>query len=152
MSVSGMNEMQEYLIDEFVDDYREGSMGRREFVLKIVGVCGGVAAAMAVLTPLGLTQADVAVAQTTPAPQPAPAPNPVTVSPEDPEISVSVVSFPSTDDSVIWGYLATPSWPGLYPSVVVIHENRGLNDHTRDIARRYAKQGFAALSIDLLSR
>ena len=34
----------------------------------------------------------------------------------------------------------------------MIHENRGLNEHIRDVARRYAKSGFVALAIDLLSR
>jgi carboxymethylenebutenolidase len=34
----------------------------------------------------------------------------------------------------------------------MIHENRGLVDHTKDIARRYAKEGFAALAVDLISR
>ncbi|MFZ0547361.1 MAG: dienelactone hydrolase family protein, partial [Candidatus Promineifilaceae bacterium] len=49
-------------------------------------------------------------------------------------------------------YLAVPVEAGQYPAVLVCHENRGLNDHIRDVARRFAKAGYVALAIDLLSR
>ncbi len=48
--------------------------------------------------------------------------------------------------------MARPSGTGAYPGILIIHENRGLNDHTKDIARRYAKEGFVGLAIDLVSR
>ena len=38
-----MNQFQHYLLDEFVDDYREGRMSRRDFVRKSIGVAGGPA-------------------------------------------------------------------------------------------------------------
>lgn len=47
------------------------------------------------------------------------------------------------------GYLAKPSDGGSGPAVIVIHEWWGLNDHTRDIARRWADAGFVALAPDL---
>ncbi len=49
------------------------------------------------------------------------------------------------------GYLAHPSGPGggSQPGVVVIHDVWGLSDHTRDLARRFAAEGFAALAVDL---
>ena len=148
------NDNQLYLLNEFADDYREGEMGRREFVLKAVAVAGGVTAAMAILKTVGLTEADVAWAQTAPAPAPAAQPNAVTVQPNDPSITAGMVQFPSHIPGVgtLMGYLAKPSAPGAHPGVVIIHENRGLLEHTKDVARRYAKQGFAALAIDLLSR
>jgi carboxymethylenebutenolidase len=49
------------------------------------------------------------------------------------------------------GYLAHPE-PGAYPGVVVVHDVWGLSDHTRDIARRLAGDGFAALAVDLYRR
>jgi carboxymethylenebutenolidase len=49
------------------------------------------------------------------------------------------------------GYLAHPE-PGSHPGVVVIHDVWGLSDHTRDIARRLAGNGFAALAVDLYRR
>jgi carboxymethylenebutenolidase len=50
------------------------------------------------------------------------------------------------------GYLAIPKdAAGKLPAVIVIHENRGLNPHIRDIARRMALEGFVALAPDFLS-
>jgi carboxymethylenebutenolidase len=49
------------------------------------------------------------------------------------------------------GYLVRPATDGKYPSVVVVHENRGLNPHTKDVARRLAVDGFQALAVDFLS-
>jgi carboxymethylenebutenolidase len=48
-------------------------------------------------------------------------------------------------------YLALPDGKGPHPAVVVIHEAFGLNDHMRDIARRFAGEGYAGLAVDLFS-
>ena len=50
------------------------------------------------------------------------------------------------------GYLVKPAASGTYPGVIVIHENRGLTDHIKDVARRFAKAGYIALAPDLASR
>jgi carboxymethylenebutenolidase len=50
------------------------------------------------------------------------------------------------------GYLSKPMKKGKYPAILVIHENRGLNEHTRDVARRFAAAGYVALAADALSR
>ena len=47
------------------------------------------------------------------------------------------------------GYLALPDGPAPYPGVVVIHEAFGLNDNIREICRRFAQEGYAALGVDL---
>ncbi len=52
----------------------------------------------------------------------------------------------------ISGYLARPDTGKAGPAVLVCHENRGLTPHIRDVARRFAKAGYAALALDLLSR
>jgi carboxymethylenebutenolidase len=49
------------------------------------------------------------------------------------------------------GYLAMPDSGGPHPGVVVIHEAYGLNDHIKDIARRLADAGYAALAVDLFA-
>ena len=49
------------------------------------------------------------------------------------------------------GYLALPDGPGPFPGVVVIHEAYGLNDHMRDVSRRFASEGYAALAADLFT-
>lgn len=86
-----------------------------------------------------------------PAPTPGQAKGPLTVAATDPAIEGTEVSFPS-DGTTVSGYLARPKAPGTYPGVIVIHENRGLNDHIRDVARRLAKEGYIALAPDLVSR
>ena len=48
-------------------------------------------------------------------------------------------------------YFAAPDGPGPFPGVLVIHEAFGLNDNIRDITRRFAGQGYAALAVDLFS-
>ena len=146
-----MNDFQRYLLDEFVDDYRAGDMNRRDFVMKSIGVCGGLAAAMGLFSSVGLSEAEVAAAQAAPR-FAQPGPNPVTVSPGDPDIRVADVEFPTADGSSLLGYMAMPSVPGTYAGIVVIHENRALLEHHKDIVRRYAKAGFAAVAPDLVSR
>lgn len=46
-------------------------------------------------------------------------------------------------------YLALPDGPGPHPGVVVVHEASGLNDNIREVCRRFAGEGYAALGIDL---
>ena len=48
-------------------------------------------------------------------------------------------------------YLALPGGRGPHPGVVVIHEAFGLNDHMRDVARRFAAEGYAGLAVDLFT-
>ncbi len=67
------------------------------------------------------------------------------------QISGADVSYRS-GEIPIGGYLAAPSGAGPFPAILVIHENRGLNEHTRDVARRFAIEGFVALAPDALSR
>ena len=49
------------------------------------------------------------------------------------------------------GYLVTPDGPGPHPGVVVIHEAYGLNDNIKDITRRFAREGYVALAVDLFT-
>src|ERR1700694_4425510 len=127
-----MNQFQRYLLDEFVDDYKSGEMSRRDFVVKVIGVSGGLAAALGLFSSVGLSAAEIAAAQAAPR-LAQEGPNPVTIPPDDPAISVSDVSYPTADGSTLLGYLAMPSAQGTYSGVVVIHENRGLLEHHKDI-------------------
>jgi carboxymethylenebutenolidase len=67
-------------------------------------------------------------------------------------VSSSEVKYENAGGASVGGYLSTPQGKGRHAAVIVIHENRGLNDHTRDVARRFAAEGFVALAPDLLSR
>lgn len=49
------------------------------------------------------------------------------------------------------GYLALPDGDGPFPGIVVIHEAYGLNDHIRDVTRRFAEARYAALGADLFT-
>jgi carboxymethylenebutenolidase len=66
-------------------------------------------------------------------------------------VQADTVTFPSGSAQVT-GYLVRPAGTGRAPAIIVIHENRGLNEHIRDVARRFAAEGFVALAPDLLSR
>ena len=66
-------------------------------------------------------------------------------------LTTATVGFPS-NGTEISGYLARPETGAAGPAVLICHENRGLTPHIQDVARRFAKAGYAALALDLLSR
>ena len=74
------------------------------------------------------------------------------VKPEDPRIKVQSVEYDSPKgSSKMRGYLAQPAKAsGKLPAVLVVHENRGLNPHIEDIARRLATDNFLAFAPDAL--
>jgi carboxymethylenebutenolidase len=166
-----MTEFQKYLVEEYLDDYQKGYMSRRQALKLIAGVTGSLAVANGLLAacaapasvPAATDAATAAAtvggtaAATTAAPAaetaaPTPdVPEGVRVAPDDPDIIASPVEFPS-DGATVMGYLARPTGDGPFPAVLVSHENRGLQPHIEDVARRLAKAGYVALAVDLLSR
>lgn len=146
-----MTDMQQYVVEEWAEEYQQGRLARREFLRRMALMSGGVALAVPVLRGLGVTatQAEVAEAASAGPPVVAQAPG-VTVPPEDPAIEASMTSFPS-DTMQVLGYLARPKGGGPYPAVLIIHENRGLLEHFKDVARRLAKNGYVGFAVDLLS-
>jgi carboxymethylenebutenolidase len=89
-----------------------------------------------------------------PEPQPPALPRPaatLSVAADDPAVQASQVSYPGAAGPLS-AYLARPRRAGEYPAVIVIHDDRGLTDHIRDVARRLAKASFIALAPDLTSR
>ena len=72
--------------------------------------------------------------------------------PTDPRIVAGKADVKAADGATLIGYLARPSAAGRFPGVVVIHENRGLTEHIRDVTRRFTTAGFVAVTIDILSR
>src|SRR5260370_25914501 len=61
------------------------------------------------------------------------------------------VTFPGETTLSLSGFLARPEGAGPFPGVVVIHEAYGLNDNIQNVARRFANEGYAALSADLFA-
>jgi carboxymethylenebutenolidase len=70
--------------------------------------------------------------------------------PRDVSASAQSITFPFGAQARA-AYLARPQGDGPFPSIVVIHEIDGLNDHIRDVAARFARQGYVALAVDLLA-
>lgn len=153
--------LKQYLIDEFVEDYSEGRMSRREALTKLGYLTGSFVIADSLLAacappPTAAPTAASATAAATGAPQPAaPGASPtaasLSVSASDPAIEASAVQFPG-QGATLMGYLVKPKAEGPFPIVLVCHENRGLTEHIQDVTRRVAKAGYAGLSVDLLSR
>jgi carboxymethylenebutenolidase len=117
------------------DEYTHLTLDRRGFMEKLTKLAGTGAAAAAIVPMLA---GDYAQAQIVPA--------------DDKRLKIEDVTFPGPA-SDIKGYLCTPAdAQGKLPAVLVVHENRGLNPHIRDVTRRMALEGFVALGVDLLSR
>jgi carboxymethylenebutenolidase len=125
---------QELLI--LFDAYVHGGIDRRGFLDRAQKFAvGGVTAAMllAALSP------DFALAQVVPK--------------DDKRIRTETLTYASPQGSgTMKGYLAMPAQPGgKLPGVLVVHENRGLNPHIEDIARRLALDNFVAFAPDALT-
>ena len=118
---------------ELYDEFRHTPMSRREFLDRLTKLAGSVAAATALLPAL---EGDAQAAK---------------VAPNDPKLEAAEITYLGGAGPVK-AYQARPKGAGALPAVMIIHENRGLNDHIRDVARRAALAGFHALAPDLLSR
>jgi carboxymethylenebutenolidase len=121
-------------IIQLYDDYTHERLDRRIFMDRLARMAGGTAAAAALIPVLKANYAKAAM-----------------VPPDDARLQTERVTFQGATGEV-QGYLARPAdADGALPGVVVIHENRGLNPHIEDVARRLALEGFVALAPDFLS-
>jgi len=120
-------------IIELRDDYARGRLGRRAFLRSLAQLAGGTAAAAALLPLL----------------EPAPASAQV-VPKDDPRLMAERIKYPAESGEMA-AYFARTKEGGKRPAVIVIHENRGLNPHIEDVARRVALEGYLALAPDALS-
>ena len=71
------------------------------------------------------------------------------VDPNDASLTSEMVSFPGQAGNVN-AYVSRPKNGSNLGTVIVIHENRGLVGHIKDVARRFAKDGFAAIAVDCM--
>lgn len=124
--------MDQEFIDLY-DDYAHGSLDRREFLKKLAVLAGGTAAAIALLP---LVENKYAQAQVVPE--------------DDPRLHVESIKYPGETGEVL-AHFARPKGDAKRPGVIVIHENRGLVPHIKDVARRVALEGFIAIAPDALS-
>src|SRR5258706_3515930 len=133
-SKQGVTQMEiDQRVFDLYDEYCHGRIDRREFLrrasaITVAGV-SGLAMAQALLPRYAQAQ---------------------TISFTDQRMKAQYVTYPSSggNSGTMRGYLATPAGQGPFPSVLVVHENRGLNPYIEDVARRAAIEGFLALAPD----
>ncbi len=125
--------MNQKIINLF-DEYTHAPLTREDFLSRLAKLAGGTAAAMAILPAL---EGKYAFANK--------------VSEQDEDLKIEDISYPSKN-CTMKGYLVMPkNAKGKLGTVLVIHENRGLTPHIKDVTRRIAKAGYIALGIDALS-
>ncbi len=121
------------MIDAY-DEYTHLTLDRRGFMEKLTRLAGSGAAAAVIAPLLAANAAQAAV-----------------VAEDDARVAGEDITYPGSS-SEMKGYLARPAGvANKLPTVIVVHENRGLNPHIRDVARRLALEGFVALAPDFLS-
>ena len=118
-------------IENLYEQYVRGAIDRRELLRQLASVAGGTAAAL-----LPFLGSDPVLADVVPK--------------DDPRLETGYIKYPGTNGEMR-AYSARPKGAGKLAGVIVIHENRGLNPHTEDVARRVALEGFAAIAPDALS-
>ncbi len=140
------------------DAFTHGLVGRREFMTRLAKIAGSAAAASALLPLLANNYAQAAI-----------------IAEDDKRLKTSTVKFdtggivdliepdevtaaapnagvvPTTHLPFVTAYHAQPRGESILAAVIVIHENRGLNPHIKDVARRIAVEGFHAFAVDMLS-
>jgi hypothetical protein len=124
--------MDQRIIDLY-DDFVHVHYDRRLFLQRAAKLMGGTAAAAALLP---LLRSNYALAATVPE--------------NDPRIATEPVTFPGASGEMK-GYLAKTKADGKHGGIVVAHQNRGLNPHIEDVARRLAVEGYVTLAVDFLS-
>jgi len=115
------------------DSFTHGGMNRRDFLDRLATLAGSAAAAAALLPLLQNNYAQAAI-----------------IAPDDARLATDRVAYDSPKGKIN-GYLVRPSAKGKRPAVIVIQENRGLNPHIEDVARRLAVEGYLTFAPDLLS-
>ena len=115
---------------DLYDRFTHEGMDRRVFMAEMVKIAGSVAAAEMLIA--GIAASPAAAAQ---------------VPEDDPHIFISTQTLAGGYKA----YVAEPETRSLKATVLVVHENRGLNDHIRDVARRVALAGYRAVAPDMLS-
>ncbi|MGZ5378258.1 MAG: dienelactone hydrolase family protein [Mycobacterium sp.] len=140
-----MTPLQRYIAEEIATDHVDGLLSRREALRRLALLGVGTAAATALIAACGENKQPTSDAPVT-------ANEPATVSAPPPGSENTVPSTPTTwagprgELQAAWAPAADPRG-----GVLVIHENKGLNDYIRSVVGRFAGIGYSALAIDLLS-
>ena len=122
-------------IDRLTTDFRDGRFTRREFLHRTLILTGSLAAATTLADAVGPTTSHANL-----------------VDPSDPTLISGEIKYTAADGTIVTSYLSRPKGNDRRPAVIVIHEWNGIDDHNKDVGRRFAKAGYVALVPDLLSR
>lgn len=120
-------------IADLYNDFRRGALNRRAFMHKLAKIAGGTAAAVAMLPLIENNQAHAQV-----------------IEKDDARLLTKDIKYPGQTGDVL-AYSARPRGEAKLPAVIVIHENKGLQPHIKDVTRRVALQGYLAIAPDALS-
>lgn len=113
------------------DEYTHKPLSREEFLRRLIKLTGGITAAMNVLPLIEVNYDKATFTQTD-------------------DVFTERITYPGSNGDMK-SYIARPLKESKYAAVMVIHENRGLNPHIEDVARRAARAGYLAIAPDALS-
>ena len=115
------------------DEYTHKPLKRDDFLKKLALITGSMALALSIAPMLESNRAKAA-----------------TIAIDDEELDTETIAY-DCDGVTMYAYTAKLKKKSNFGCVLVIHENRGLNDHIKDVTRRLAKAGFLAMAPDALS-
>jgi carboxymethylenebutenolidase len=122
--------MEQAIIDLY-DEYTHKPLTRSEFIKRLTILTGSLTAAMSVLPLIEVNGANAAITA-------------------DTDLFTETITYPGVNGTMS-AYVARPKPNKKYAAVIIIHENRGLNAHIEDVARRAAQAGFLAIAPNILS-
>ena len=121
-------------IETIVEEYRSRKIDRRVFFERLIAVVGSYPVAYLLLEKNGLALSLLSPIES-----------------ENANVESTAVTYPG-EGVTLQGYLSHPKGNGPFPAVILVHHGFGLDDHSRDVTRRLASEGFLTLGVDLLSR
>jgi carboxymethylenebutenolidase len=130
LSITNQPTMDQRIINLY-DEYTHKPLSRNEFLRRLVLLTGSMAAAMQALPLIEVRSTDAAITT-------------------NEDLFTERITYPGVPGDM-QAYVARPKKNKKYPAIIIIHENRGLNAHIEDVARRAAKAGYLAIAPNALS-
>jgi carboxymethylenebutenolidase len=145
-----MTPLQRYIAEEIATDHVDGLLTRREALRRLALLGVSAAAASALITACGENKKTTDVPATSTGAVTASGPAPASTPPpgSDKATPTAPITWPGPQGELAAAWAEAPNARG---GVLVIHENKGLNDWVRSVAGRFAGIGYSALAVDLLS-
>ena len=141
--------MDRIYVMQLVRSFQVGAIDRRTFLRRAGAALGSLAAANVLLAGCQPVTAGVPRPVTEATPTGEGVGSAETSQTSEAGLAASMVEYPGPDGETLTGYLARPDDGKAYPAVIVIQEWWGLNEHIKDVTRRFANAGYVALAPDL---